>query len=123
MDEDNIQFNADKSSLKGIFSGSGSISSPGATSGTSPQSNVVTIPHGLGTTELIWSVSIDVSQPYAAFYGANTYALAPWATGDGRTAVDASIDANNLYIRATSSTAGAAQVGYGFTFFYNILLP
>lgn len=104
---------SDRVALKLVDSGVGTIVAPEA---TSIAQNTVTIPHGLGTVDKVfWSVSA-INTLY------ELYITTPFATPDGRVAIDAFIDSTNLYIRATSQTAGSPQEASTFTYQYNILI-
>lgn len=104
---------SDRVALKLVDAGSGSVVAP---STASIAQNTVVIPHGLGTVDKVfWTVS--------AFNTIFTqYVNAPFTTPDGRIALDAFIDSTNLYIRATSQTAGAPQDASTFNFTYTILI-
>ncbi len=115
MNQEDIILDAASSSLKHIGSGTGTIVGP-ATS--SSDSNMVTIPHGMATANLIWSVT--ASSPDIL---SGKYISTPYITGDGRVALNAHVDATNLYIVATNSTAGAPQPAVTWTYIYNIILP
>lgn len=101
--------------LKLVKTGSGTIVAPATSSSAS---NLLTIPHGLGTTNLVWSVAANAS----AVYGSTRFVNAPWTVSDGRVSIDAYVDANNLYIKATSSTAGSPTPNYTFPFTYSLIL-
>lgn len=119
MNIDKVALASSKASLKVISSAGGSITAPAATSVNSPQSNIVTIPHNQGNTDVLFSVIADATN----VYGSTRYVTAPWSTPDGRISIDAYIDVDNLYIKATSSTAGSPQAATSFTYYYNIIIP
>lgn len=119
MNIERIALASSKASLKVIETSSGSITAPAATSSNSPQSNIITVPHGQGNTDVLFSVIANASN----VYGSTRYVTAPWSTPDGRISIDAYIDADNLYIKATSSTAGSDQPATNFTYYYTILIP
>lgn len=109
----NTILSSDNAALKFVASGTGSIIAP-ATSSIAQTTH--TIPHGMGSAEkLFWSVSAINT----------TYALVttiPWASPDGRVAIDAFVDDTNLYIKATSQTAGGSQDASYFDYQYNIII-
>lgn len=105
--------------LKVVKTGSGTITAPAATSSNSPQSNVATIPHDQNSNNVFFAVIINGS----AVYGSTRYINTPWSTPDGRVSVTPYVDGQNLYIKATSSTAGADQPATSFPYIYTILIP
>ena len=119
MNIDNVAFGTEVSSLKDVLSGSGVISSPYATSSSSPASNIVTIPHNQMTNNVIPSVTINTQ----SVFGRVGYSSLPWSTRDGRTSVDVYVDDTNIYIKASSFTAGMPQDPQSFAYTYIVLIP
>ena len=118
-DFEKIGLDSQNAALKAIGRGSGSITAPLATSANSPQANTVTIPHNQNSSNVFPAVIINAS----SVYGSTRYITLPWSTPDGRTSAGAHVDATNIYITATSFTAGADQPALSFTYTYSILVP
>lgn len=115
MIPDEIAFDSRVVALKVIASGTGSITAPYT---ESMDSNTVTIPHGQNSTDVIPSVIAS-----APLYESVTYFSLPYASADGRIALDVRIDSTNMYLIATSQTGGLPQDAVDFTYFYTILIP
>ena len=116
MDEEKIALDAEKASLKLVDTDTGTIIAPPTASSAS---NTVTIPHNCDTTDLIWAVVASTGDIFAS----TRYVTTPFSTPDGRVQLIAYIDDTNLYIKATSSTAGSPEDGATFSYRYFILMP
>lgn len=116
-DRHKVSFYTDTSAMKQIEVVPGSVTAP-YTTGTA--SNTVTIAHGLGTSDVLWfcTGSVVGYEPY--FVNVST----PMSIGaSGRTSFRVEVDATNIYVIGTSSTAGSPQEAVTFNFKLFIVLP
>lgn len=115
MNINDVALYSENAALKLVERGTGTIIAP-ATSTSASNTNIIF--HGLDTTDIMWSVAAN------SFFvsASNTYVTIPWSSSDGRISIDAYIDKNNLYIKATSSTAGSPQPATSFDYSYTIIL-
>lgn len=115
MDSSKVALTSKLSALKLIDTPiTGTITAPATASFAS---NEVAIPHGLGNDELLPSLTAK----WSGFPG--KIISAPYATGDGRVALEVSWDDTNVYITATSSTAGSPQPATTFDYTLIITVP
>lgn len=107
--------NGNLSALKLIDSPiTGTITAPATPTSAS---NEIPIPHGLGNDELI----PELVATWSGFPGKTV--IAPYATGDGRVALDVSWDETYVYITASSSTAGSPQLATTFDYLLLLTVP
>lgn len=110
-----VNLASDLSMPKVVGGGSGTITAP-ATS--SVASNTEIIPNIFKTSNLI--VALTATFKYGSLSTQRTQA--PWISNDGRKSLDVTWNDDNIYIRATSSTAGAPEVATTFNYTYNIIM-
>jgi hypothetical protein len=95
--------------------GSGTFTVPAAPP-SSDNFATVTIPHGFGSDNLLWQVSMTDA-------GGDRHIVA-YAPGDNTLWLYASLDATNLYITATQiDSSGSGIPSYACSYTYKILVP
>lgn len=121
QDRNKVAFFTDTSSMKLIEVVSNSVTSPGAAAFSGPFTNTTTIPHGLGTSDILWLCvgTVPGYSPY--FQNVST----PFAIGiSGRTSFRVEVDATNLYVIGESASYGSGEEPTAtFTFKLFIVLP
>jgi hypothetical protein len=76
----------------------------------------ITIPHGFGSDNLIWQVSMTGA--------ASDWHVVPYAPGDNSLWLFASLDTSNLYITGTQiDSSGFGRPSYVCSYTYKILVP
>lgn len=113
MNTQDIAFGSEYAAFKNITLNTpieGQIIAPAATAANSPQSSIVSIEHLQNTSEIF---------PFLTAFYIDRYITAPWASPDGRVALDVFVDETFIHIIATSSTAGADKPAT--TFDYSLL--
>lgn len=114
-DYSKIQQSSDASSNKIWRTGSGSFIVPALT-GAGEVFNVVLIPHGLGSRDLLYQVSTASE--------AIDRAILPWAPNDNRQIQFAAYDSTNLVIYFISTdSSGTGSPTFNVSYTYKILIP
>lgn len=109
----NAVLSSDASSNKLYLQGSGTLS---LGSGAS-QTVTATIPHGYGDSNLLWQVVIkETDGTY------NNNLVTPFFSNDSSLKAIATLDANNLYISITTSSA-TSYPATSWNYTYRILIP
>lgn len=116
VDYSKIQLLSSASSNKILLQGSGTFNVP-ALSGAGEIFAGPTIPHGFGSSDLIYQVS--------TISGATTdRVVLPWGSNDGRITQFAAIEVANLVIYFISSdSSGLGAPAYSVSYVYRILVP
>ena len=113
MDFTQAQHVSDRSSLKLVKSGAGTVTTS-AFGGAGSTQSTATIPHGLGTDELIFQVGVKWD---------GQYYMAPFQSPGGQVLVYPSLDGTNLYVTAETNSAGGGQPQTTFEYYYRLLVP
>lgn len=111
MNFEDVQFDANASSLKLLASGTGTLSTAAGTSADV----TATIPHGYGSDKLLWQVAITNGQT------GQTY-VTPLITSNGAYRLQSFMNSTNLLINVWFSV-GAANPAITWTYTYRILIP
>lgn len=112
-----IQMTSRASANKVLLTDKGVLNIP-LLPGIGANSGVLTIPHGYGSDNLLYQVSVD--DPSTT----NGLTRLPWSTSDGRVAIYANIDAQNLYVYGWHSDAGGGgDPARSLTVYYRVLIP
>lgn len=119
MNYQDVLFSSFTASLKVAIQGSGTINVP-TTSTTAAQT--ATIPHNLGTSNLIWQVG-GVLTDTVINQNLEPGIITPYSTFDGRVQAWATVDDTNLYITLQNSTAGTSQDATQFDYYYRVMVP
>jgi len=115
MNPDDTILDANVSSLKLLHEGSGEIHVPG-NPGPGIQTGVATIPHGYGSSELLFQVATG-----SGYLGGGS--VVPFYTNDGRLLMYGRIDSTNLYIVVEYQSAGDGWDAFNQDYSYRIFIP
>lgn len=102
--------------LKLYSEGTGTGTVPART-GVDFQYDLITIPHGYGSSELIFQVGVGADDGIT-----QKYYMAPFVAPTGSFEVAAYIDSTNLYIVVADGTVVSAPA-FDFDYFYRLLIP
>ena len=120
INTDLIMFSSDLSSTKLVKQGTGSVSVP-ALGGAGETYGIATIPHGYGSSELIFQVAATRD---TGGTDVTLIAQLPWISPDGRIRQYAYVDETNLYVVCLSfDGSGSGAPARTMNFEYRLLIP
>ncbi len=115
IDITKLQMSSDAVSQKIVAEGDGSVTVP-SFSGSGEAVEVVPIPHGAGTNEVIVDATSDAS------YSSGT--RIPWASNDNKFIQYTKVDADNAYLVFLSNdSSGSGMPSITVNYTYRIIVP